>query len=74
MLNLTRDTTGDVYLRMNGYTSLTNLAVVVEPTSINGSAASTHLTMKHLSQLEQHVEVLLRAHAITAGHNDRSTL
>ncbi len=59
---------------MNGDTRLTNLTVVIQPACIHSSAASAHLAMQHLSQLEQHVEVLLRAHAVTTGYYDGSTL
>ena len=52
VLNLSRDTTSDVHFRVNGYTCLSNLAIVVYPTSINSSTTSTNLTMKFLCELE----------------------
>ena len=59
---------------MNGDTSLTNLTVVIEPASIHSGTRATNLTMQHLCQVEQQVEVLLRAHAVTTSHHDRRTL
>ena len=46
VLNLTRDSASDIYLRMNGNTSLTNLTVVIYPTCIYCSTGSTYLTME----------------------------
>ena len=74
VLNLSRDTAGDVHLGVNGNTCLTNLTVVIQPACVNSSTATTNLTMQHLSELEQLVEVLLAAHTITTGYNDRCTL
>ena len=51
MLNLTRDSAGDIYFRMNSNTSLTNLTVVIYPTCIYGSTGSTYLTMEEMSRL-----------------------
>ena len=59
---------------MNGNTCLANLTVVIQPTSIYSGTRTTNLTMQHLSELEQLVEVLLRTHTITTGNNDGSTL
>ena len=74
MLNLTADTTSNIYLWMNGDTCLTNLTIVVEPSCINSSTRATNLTMQNLSQLEQLVEALLRTYTISTSNNDRSTL
>ena len=74
MLNLARDTTGDVNLRMNGNTRLTNLTVVVDPTSIHSCTAATYLTMEYLGQLEQLLETFLRTNAITTSYHDGRTL
>ena len=74
MLNLTRDSAGDIYLRMNGNTSLTNLTVVIYPTCIYCSTGSTNLTMEEMSQFEELVEAFLASYAITAGYDDGRTL
>ena len=74
MLNLSGDTACDIHLRMHGNTRLTNLAVVVNPSRINGSTACAHLAVKFLSELEQLVEALFAAHAVATGNNDRSAL
>ena len=46
VLNLSRDTTSDVNLWMDGDTGLTNLTIVVYPTCINSGTAGTNLSMK----------------------------
>ena len=74
VLNLTGDTACDVHLGMDGDTRLTNLTVVVEPTSIDGGTRSAYLAVEHLGQFEQLVEAFLRTDAITAGNDDGRTL
>ena len=74
MLYLTRDAACDVHLRVNSYTGLTDLTVVVAPASVNSSATCANLAVKLLGKLEEHIEVLLRAYAVATSHNDRSTL
>lgn len=49
VLNLSRDTTSDVNLWMDGDTGLTNLTIVVYPTCINSGTAGTNLSMKFFS-------------------------
>ncbi len=49
VLNLSRDTAGDVNLGVNSHTCLTNLTVVVEPACIDSSTRTTNLAMQHLS-------------------------
>ena len=44
VLNLSGDTAGDVHLRVNGNTRLTNLTVVIQPACINSSTRTTNLT------------------------------
>ena len=56
MLNLTRDTAGDIYLRMNGDTCLSNLSVVVNPSGIDGGTRATHFTVEHFGEFKQLVE------------------
>ena len=58
---------------MYGDTCLTNLTVVISPTCINGGTACTNLSVEFLSQLEQQIEALLAANAISTGYNDRRT-
>ena len=58
MLNLARDTAGDVQLGTYGDTGLTDLAVMVGETGIDSCTAGTYLSVKFLGQLEEHVEVL----------------
>ena len=74
MLDLTRDSTGDINLWMNSNTCLTNLTVVIYPTCIYGSTGSTYLTMEEMSQLEELVETFLASYTITTGYNDGRTL
>ena len=74
MLDLTGDAAGNINLRMNGDTGLTNLTVVVYPTCINSCTGSTYLTMEEMSQLEELVEAFLASYTITAGYNDGRTL
>ena len=59
---------------MNGDTGLANLAVVVNPSSINGGTASAYLAVENLCQLEQLVETFLRTNAVASGNNDGCTL
>ena len=59
---------------MNGNTRLTNLTVVIHPTSVNGSTRSTYLTMEQVSQLEELVKAFLATYTVTTGNNDRRTL
>ena len=74
VLDLTGDAAGNINLRMNGDTGLTNLTVVVYPTCINSCTGSTYLTMQEMSQLEELVETFLASYTITAGYNDGRTL
>ena len=55
-------------------TGLANLAVVVNPSCINGGTASAYLAVKYLCQLEQLVETFLRTNSIATGNNDGCTL
>ncbi len=74
VLDLAGDTASDIYLWTNGDTRLTNLTVVIDETGIDGSTAGAYLGMDLLGQVEEHIEVLLRAHAVTTGNDDGSTL
>ena len=74
MLDLAADTAGDINLRMDGHTSLTDLAVMVAETCVNGGAAGANLSVKNLRKLEEHVETFLAAHSVTSGNNDGSSL
>ncbi len=58
---------------MNGNTRLSNLTVMVNPTSVHGSTASANLTMKNLCKLEELVETFFRTNTITTGNHDRRT-
>ena len=70
VLDLAADAAGDVYLRVHRDARLTNLAVVVNPSGIDGGAAAAHFAVEHFGQLEEAVEALLAAHAIASGNPD----
>ena len=53
MLDLTADTASDVYLGMYSDTCLSDLAVVVYKSSVNGGAACAYFAMDFLGQLEE---------------------
>ena len=59
MLDLSRDTTGDIDLRMDGDTRLSDLAVVIDPARVHGRAACADLSMQEVGQLKEQVEVFL---------------
>ena len=74
MLNLTRDTTCDINFRMYSYTCLTNLSIMVYPTSIYSSTTCTYFAMKFFSEFEEKIETFLATYTITTSNYDRSTL
>ena len=72
MLDLSRDTASDIQFGANRYTCLSNLAVVIAETSINGCAATTYFGMQFLGQFNQHIESFAAPHTVTTGYDNRS--
>ena len=61
MLNLTRDTASDIKFRAYGNACLTDLAVVLNETCIDGSARSTDFATESVGEFKEQVEILLAA-------------
>lgn len=74
MLDLTGDTASDIEFGANSYACLSDLAIVVSPTCIDSSAACADFSAEHISQVMEHLEILLATHAITAAHDNGATL
>ena len=74
MLDLARNAAGYVELRPHGDARLSDLARMVGHAGIDRRARGAYLGPEHAGQLEQQIEILLAAHPVTAGHDDRSAL
>ena len=60
----------DVQFGTHRNTRLTDLTIVFAKTGIHRSARSAHFGFQHVGQFEEHLEVLLGTHSVTAGHDD----
>ena len=74
MLDLSRDSTSDIELRADGHTGLTNLAVMIYPTGVNGSAACAYFSSEGVCKFFEELEILFGSNAITTCNDDRATL
>ena len=57
MLDLSRDAAGDIDLRVDRDTGLTDLTIAIDPSCVHGRAACADLSMQEVGQLKEQVEV-----------------
>merc|ERR1712112_266839 len=69
VLDSSGDSHGNVKLWGNNFTSLTNLHIVGDHTSINSSSAGPHSCSQLVSEVVQHGEVVPGLHATASAHH-----
>ena len=71
MLNLSGDSAGDIQFGAYSNAGLSHLTVVIGESRIDGSTRCAYFGMQFFGKIEQQLEVLFRADAVTAGDNNR---